>query len=326
MVAAIAILAGAGAASPVTISLSPTALAFAPGADATVLIRVQAANPEGVSVHITVENGGLSGVVAPNLVSPGVAEGMAFVRRETNGVATVHARVNDVEVASTLVTFASSQVGGSGDFDLPLPSVAPDPLVGTRASGEEPVSAPSLSGTVAIQANLKADHDAAARVWRFEVVDFTGQVTLATAFSLSGDAPSAIKNSELPLGLYTVRPVLGQDAGHSCTAGKLFEISDPVRVVIPGLAEARFTIAPCPIVPSPVTVPAMAEPPTPPQATPASASVPERLAPLPPATGSGLTDGSSEMPAYVTLTIVLTLSITIAVAGASWLLAAHSRR
>jgi hypothetical protein len=321
LAAATALMTGAEAASPVIVSLIPTELAFAPGADAKVLIRVQADDPESIGLVVTVDNGMLSGIVAPNRVSPGVAEGMAFVRRETDGVATVRARVNGVEVASTLVTFAEPVVGGSPAFDPPLPTTQPDPGQGVDAPSNQPAST-APAGVVAIQANLQAGRDSAARTWRFEVVDAAGNVVVISAFPLSGDAPSVLKLSDVPDGTYTVRPVLGQDAGYSCVAGKLFEITAPVRVVVPGRAEARFTIVPCPAATNPSPQPTIAEP----EPTPAAPPAVERAAPLPPATGSGLTDGGSEVPEYVRVTVGLTLLITIAVASLLWRLAARSRR
>ena len=322
MVAATAMLAGAGAGSPITVSLVASELAFAPGADAKVLVRVIADAPEGVSVILSVENGALIGVVAPNLVSPGLAEGVAFVRRETVGVATVRASINGIEVASTVVTFADPIVVGSPDFDLPLPSIQPDPETGPSIPDHDdhgPVD--SAVGVVAIQADLKAGRQAAARTWRFEVVDALGTVAVTSVFPLSGNAPSFLKFSDIEPGRYTVRPVLGQDSGYSCTPGKLFEISAPVRVVVPGEAEARFTVSPCAAIAIPASQPTGAAP----EGSPEPARIPGRLAPLPPATGNGLTDDGS-VPEYVRETVGLTLLITIAVAILFWRMAARSRR
>lgn len=328
MAAATAMLAGASAGSPVAVSLVPSELAFAPGADATVLVRVSADAPESVTLLFSVENGTLSGVVAPNLVSPGLAEGMAFVRRETAGAATVRASLNGVEVASTVVTFANPVVGGSPDFDLPLPSTQPDPAAAPDLPVNPEVPLNNDHGTVdggvgvvSIEAHLKAGREAAARTWRFEVVDAIGKVALTSIFPLSGDAPSVLKLSDIGPGRYTVRPVLGQDSGYSCTPGKLFEISAPVHVVIPGQAEARFTVSPC----SDNAIPSSQPADTDPDVAPVSPFVADRLAPLPPATGNGLTDDGS-VPQYVRETVGLTLLITIAVAILFWRLAARSRR
>jgi len=135
-----------GASSLLTVTLHPTATAFAPGTDAAVLVRAEGDAPELADYGFSVENGILVGAVVPNATAPGVAEGRVVVRRETPGSATVHVKVGGVDAAVTDVVFANgaastqaaSPVTGAGQVlaavsagtsgDAPTGIVTTDPL------------------------------------------------------------------------------------------------------------------------------------------------------------------------------------------------------
>ncbi len=337
---AIAVVPSASALAGATITLEPTALAFAPGADASVRIRVEADDPESVSIDIVVEGGTLSGVVAPNLVAPGVADGMAFVRRGTPGTAIVSARLGGAVVASTLVTFAANEVGGSPDFDVtprvgsqnPQPKPAQTPVT-PGARGPQPIAI--AAGPVAVAVSLDAPSGAAARTWTFEVVDPRGAVVAAFTLPLSGGALRASATTgELPAGRYTVRPKQSRDLGQSCAEATLFEVSANVELRVPTADSATFTIRPCSAAMTPMT-------PMTPMTTSPAASAPDdsrtpvidRVAgdreagtPLPPNTGTGLISGRSETPGYLEVAVVLMFFTITATAGSLCLVAIRSQR
>ena len=317
-----------------TITLQPTSLAFSPGTDATVRIRVEGNDPEGVSIDIVVQHGTLSGVIAPNLVSVGVAQGMAFVRRETGGTATVGARIGGVVVASTQITFAENQIGGSPGFDVtpvagsesaraPSSQIPPAPI----ARGPQPI--PTNAGTITIALTLESSASSAARTWSFEVVDSTGSVVDTVLLPVSGDAPRAAATTKaVTAGRYSIRPKQTRDLGASCSATVLFEINGAFEVTVPAANPAAFSIHPCSVSTSFADTPTIStkqdDSETP--RIDRVAGVREPGIPLPPNTGSGVVSGRSETPGYPEIAIVMTLFVIAAIAGATWLVADHFHR
>ena len=214
-----------GASSLLTVTLHPTATAFAPGTDAAVLVRAEGDAPELADYGFSVENGILVGAVVPNATAPGVAEGRVVVRRETPGSATVHVKVGGVDAAVTDVVFANGAAS-------------------TQAASP-----------VTIKVTLDAAVHASARTWRFEVVNGAGQVLAAVSAGTSGDAPTGIVTTDpLPAAAYTVRQVLGNDTKLGCTTGAFYQVVSPaggsMSVVVPGSAVATFVIKPCPGAPT----------------------------------------------------------------------------
>ncbi|MEP7216050.1 MAG: hypothetical protein ABI782_07330 [Anaerolineaceae bacterium] len=192
--------------------------------------------------------------------------------------------------------------------------------------------APAPTSQVAVQVTLQAGPTAAARIWRFEVVNSAGTVVQTLSLGTNGAAPTATESSlALPYGTYTVRQILGNDTKLACDAVSFYEVASP-----PGaqatveLGSARVTVAfvirPCAALPinpqlqAPIDTVA---PPPPPidevrgdrSAGPGS--------PLPPATGNSVqapTPASSPSP----LLVVFGFSITL-VPSAGFAVA-HSRQ
>jgi hypothetical protein len=218
LVLAFAVLAGgreAKASGPLIVTVQAPAGPALAGADATFIIRAEGDSPAAQSLDFSVVGGTLSGAVALNEVAPGVAEGAAFVRRETPGQVILTVLVAGRPVATGSVTYADA-------------------------------------GRVEVQLALEAGHSAAARTWRFEVLDAPGNVVTALSIGTSGDAPLGVGRTDpLPFGSYSVRPVLRTDTQLSCSPGVTYEVSPPsgdMVSVSPGepLAPVRFSVRLCP--------------------------------------------------------------------------------
>lgn len=109
-------------------------------------------------------------------------------------------------------------------------------------------SAAPVNGRVAVSVALEAPPDAAARTWRFELVDASGDVASSISIPLSGEAPRAVAAIEdVPSGDYVLRPVFSSDLGSDCASGAHYRVNSeaapvPVR---PSGAGASFTISVC---------------------------------------------------------------------------------
>lgn len=114
-------------------------------------------------------------------------------------------------------------------------------------SGVESASAGPLPGRIAIAVNLDtSDTAAAARTWRFNVVDGTGHVVRTVSLPLSGELPSAAAAiDDLPAGDYEVHPVLSADLGTACSGPANFAIRAGDTAGTLGTTSASFTITPC---------------------------------------------------------------------------------
>jgi len=165
----------AAAAQSFAVTVAPKQNAFPTGADAAFSVRVEGQTTALPSFDYSIEGGSLSGVLPPNPVAANVAEGTVFVNRATPGTARL-----TVSFAGEVLATAEARFGAVGHLQ--------------------------------VQATLDAGPDAAARTWRFEVVNTSGQVVGSLSLSTSGDAPTgSTSTAALPHGFYTVRQVLGGD-------------------------------------------------------------------------------------------------------------------
>lgn len=119
---------------------------------------------------------------------------------------------------------------------------------------------PDATGQLAIQVTVLAGPAAAARTWRFEVVNSAGAAVQTLSVGTSGEAPTAAETtSPLPYGSYTIRQILGSDTRTICDATSFYEVASPAgakttvelgsaRVTVP------FTIRPCAALPTKLQV------------------------------------------------------------------------
>ena len=118
----------------------------------------------------------------------------------------------------------------------------------SRASAAEP-------GAIAINLTLQAGPEAAARTWRFEVVNTSGLVVETLSVGTSGDRLAAtVTTGAIPRGFYTVRQVLTNDTKATCDGGTFYEVTAPVGastvVELAGSAvSVEFSIRPCAALP-----------------------------------------------------------------------------
>ena len=217
------LLASAGAASaqqPFTVSASAAAASYPAGADAAVVIRIEGNTASLPSFDYVVQGGTLEGVLPATPVAANVAQGTVFITRADAGLARVTVLFGSTELAATDVRF-----------------------VGT--------------GSLQVRATLDAGINAAARTWRYEVVDTAGAIVSTLNISTSGDAPTGSATvANLPHGAYTVRQVLGSDTGTSCSGSLFYQVASAATTVqLAGTsATADFTIRPCPALPDDLQV------------------------------------------------------------------------
>lgn len=175
---------------------------------------------------------------------------------------------------------------------------------------------------ITIQVRLEAGPLAAARIWRFEVVDAAGAVVDTVELSLSGDAADVANQSRaLPYGDYTVRQLFGNDMALACAPRVFYANAAPeqaVRLDAPGRT-ASFTITVCADAPGGVDVerPVDHAPPTPTIVDEVRGTrVAGNLTPVAPGTGTGRTNDSHDGPdtpviaALAVLMLVAPLAIT----------------
>jgi hypothetical protein len=210
----------AHAQQPFTVSASASAPSYPVGADAAVVVRIEGNTASLPSFDYTVQGGTLEGVLPATPVAANVAQGTVFVTRADAGLARVTISFGGQELAAADIRF-----------------------VGT--------------GSIEIRATLDAGINAAARTWRYEVVNSAGAVVSTLNISTSGDAPTgAATVPNLPHGSYTVRQLLGSDTGASCAANLFYEVTTAATTVqLAGpSATASFTIRPCPALPNDLEV------------------------------------------------------------------------
>lgn len=137
---------------------------------------------------------------------------------------------------------------------LLLISLAAAPFIAApRASAAE-------SGVISVQVTLQADKAAAARTWRFEVVNLSGTVVETLSAGASGDRlNSTVTTGAIPHGFYTVRQVLTNDTKASCADGAFYEVTAPVSastvVELAGpVLSVPFVIRPCAALPKDLNV------------------------------------------------------------------------
>ncbi len=216
----------AAAQTPFTVSVLAAA-PVQPGQQAAVTVRVEGQVTALPGFIYDVQGGTLVGVLAPTPVAAGVAEGTVFVRRETPGTALLAVSFAGQVLAAANITFAAP------------------------------------AGTIRVETLLDAGPDAAARTWRYQVIDPAGVVVAELQTATSGDAPlGAATAANLPPGPYAVRQVLGADTALACAPGAFYAISQPagaVAAVTLGASPVtvRFTVVPCPDLPAglEVTIP-----------------------------------------------------------------------
>lgn len=180
------------AAALYTVSLTPSVATAPIGSDATFAVRLETSAATLPGLVFDVQGGTITGIVSPNVVSPGVAEGAVHVTRETPGTARLTASFAGEVLASADLTFAQM-------------------------------------GAVSINLTTDVTPDASARTWRYEVVNTSGVVVSKLSIGTSGDAPRASATSALlPYGYYTVRQVLGGDTKLACAAGAFYQLTAPV--------------------------------------------------------------------------------------------------
>lgn len=117
----------------------------------------------------------------------------------------------------------------------------------SAGAGGEPAfaQAPVPTGQIAVQVTLQAGLTAAARIWRFEVVDPAGTVVQTLSLGTNGASPTATEPSTaLPFGAYTVRQILGNDTKLACDAASFYEVASPARAQTTlELGSPRVTVA-----------------------------------------------------------------------------------
>ena len=210
--------ASASAAEPYTVSVSPASEPVAPGSTAVFRIRVEGQIAALPSFNYDVEGGTLTGIASLDPTAANVAEGAAFVTRDSAGTATLSVRLGSSVLATGSARFAAT-------------------------------------GSLSVNVTLNAGPEAAARTWRYEIVSTSGQVVATLSANTSGDAPATtVTATDLPYGFYTVRQVLSGDTRTSCGGGSFYEVQAPVSAattieLASAAASVTFTIAPCPGLP-----------------------------------------------------------------------------
>jgi len=203
-----------GASSAFQVSASPASPTFPAGANGIFIVRLEGSTDMLPSLDYAVEGASLEGVVSLNVTGPSTAEGAVHVRRDSAGTARL------------IVSFGGTTLATAEARFVPM-------------------------GAVQVQVTMNAGINAAARTWRFEVVNASGQVAATLSAGTSGDAPTAtVTSAMLPHGFYTVRQMLGSDTRTACAPGVFYEVAAPVSAattieLASATARAVFTIRPC---------------------------------------------------------------------------------
>ncbi len=211
----------ARAQQPFKVSASAAAATYPSGADAAVFVRIEGSTTALPSFTYAVEGGTLAGILPPTPVAANIAQGTVFVNRDSAGIARVTVGFAGQELAAAEVRFVAV-------------------------------------ATLEVRTTLNAGIDAAARTWRYEVVDASGSVVATLSTATSGDVPVATAAASLPSGSYTVRQVLGSDTVSTCTSTSFYEVSAPAgastAVELSANRTLDFTIRPCPALPNDLQV------------------------------------------------------------------------
>ena len=179
------------AASSWTVSITSAAATYPAGSDATFVVRVDGVGAQVPSLSYVADGGTVDSAEPLHTVSSTAAEATVQVSRNSGGTATLSA------------TFAGQ----------------------TLATGHANFEA---MGAVTVSVTLDAGADAAARTWRFEVADASGNVVSTVDASTSGDAlTGTVSTPLLPYGTYTVRQVLGNDTATACTGNAFYAVTGP---------------------------------------------------------------------------------------------------
>jgi hypothetical protein len=211
------------AAAAYTVSAAASSSAFPVGGDGVFVVRLDGTFSAFPSFDYQVQGGTLTGVVALNSTGPTSAEGTVHVSRETAGTALLTVSLSGQALATAEARF------------VPM-------------------------GQVQVRVKLDAGIDAAARTWRFEVLNTSNQVVASLSGGTSGDAPVAnLTSAALPYGFYTVRQVLGSDTATACGGGAFYEVVAPVYAattveLASASAQATFEIRPCAALPADLQV------------------------------------------------------------------------
>ncbi|MGE3077168.1 MAG: hypothetical protein AB7N24_19630 [Dehalococcoidia bacterium] len=201
-----------------TVSVAPTSDTVPVGELAAFRVRVEGQTASLPSFNFNVEGGSLAGVASIDPTAANVAEGTVFVSRESEGTVRL-----DVTFGGEVLASGQARFAHVGDIDISV--------------------------------NLNADIDAAARTWRFEVLNTSGQVVATLSANTSGDAPhDLVRALNLPLGFYTVRQVLGGDTATTCDSGAFYRVLAPTSAqttleLASNSVSVSFDIAPCPGIP-----------------------------------------------------------------------------
>lgn len=293
---------GEGAAQQAfSVSLIAPESPVASGETAVVRVRVEGDITLLPGLQAAAEGGEVAGVLAPAPVAANVAEGAIFVTRATPGVARVSVAFAGAVTAETEARFTGA-------------------------------------GTIEVLTTLDAGPDAAARTWRYEILDGSGSVVATLQTSTNGDAPTGSAPADgLAPGRYIVRQVFGNDTGTACDAGRFYEVVSPAGgSAVLELANApvsiEFTVRPCAGLPAelavniPVDVIApgadgvVGEPAVLPEETPFSEVAGARRegpgAPIAPATGNSAED-AGDGGGWLAIAGLATLGAGLAVSGLS---------
>lgn len=213
----------ASAALPYSVSVIVRDNALPAGSQAAIAVRVEGQTTALPAFDYAVEGAELSGVLPPNPVAANIAEGAVFINRATPGAARL------------TVSFAG-QVLATADLRF------------------------TQVGQIEVRTSLSAGPEAAARTWRYEVLDASGQVVATLTTSTSGDSPTgSASTAGLPHGFYTIRQVLTGDTRAACAPGAFYEVTSPTgaATTVELTASALivpFAIRPCPDLPAAMEV------------------------------------------------------------------------
>jgi len=202
-----------------TVKVIPPTGPIPVGTDAIFTVRVEGQTITLPSFQYDVEGGIIAGVASIDPIAANVAEGTIFVTRDSEGLARLE------------ISFAG-QVLATGE---------------TRFAN---------MGAVSIAVSVEAGDDAAARTWRYEVLNASDQLVATLQANTSGDSPSQVlTTASLPYGFYTVRQVFGSDTRTACGAGVFYQVAAPASgqttlELNANTATVNFVIRPCPDLPT----------------------------------------------------------------------------
>ena len=202
------------AASPWTVTISAAAATYPAGSDATFLVHVDGVGAQLPSLDYVAEGGTVDTAEPLHSVSSTAAEAQVSVSRDSGGSASLSATFGGQTLATGHATFAAM-------------------------------------GAVTVNVTLDAGVDAAARTWRFQLADASGNVVSTLDASTSGDALTGTATTALlPYGTYAVKQLLGNDTALACANNAFYAVMSPTGAsttvtLSNASAAAAFTIKPC---------------------------------------------------------------------------------